>query len=69
MQLYTTNSYNTHKNFLNWIILEHIKKHNTIEKYNQKIIISRVFPSTMMVFLKNLFSKDIFQVFPELSKI
>ena len=40
MQLCTTDSYNVHTNFLNWIILEHIKKHNTVGKYNQRKIIS-----------------------------
>ena len=40
MQLCTTNSYNAHKNYLNWIALEHIKKHKTIGKYNQRKIIS-----------------------------
>ena len=40
MQLCTTNSNNAYTNFLNWIILEHIKKHNTIGKYNQRKVIS-----------------------------
>ena len=55
MQLCTTNSYSARTNFLHWIILEHIKRHNTIGKYNQRKIIS--FPQPWWFSRKTYFSR------------